>query len=108
MTVTGKTTVFYAQWRTKQIGPPPTAEDHYYELGDIDLDESVTAADARLALRAAVNLEDLDALLEKLADADGDHTVSSSDARLILRAAVRLEALPSRPVLIPAGHERLF
>ena len=108
VTVTEKTTVFYAQWKTKHVGPPPpTTEDKYYELGDIDLDGTVTAADARLVLRAAVNLEDLDELLEKLADADGDHTVSSSDARLILRAAVKLENLPSRPVLIPAGHERL-
>ena len=109
VTLTQKTTVFYAQWETKYVGPPPpTEEDKYYALGDVDLDESVSAADARLSLRAAVGLQTLDALLQKLADADGDLNVTAADARLILRAAVGLETLPSRPVPIPAGHERPY
>ena len=109
VTVTEKTTVFYAQWKTKYEGPPqPTDKDAYYSLGDIDLDGIVSSADARLALRAAVKLQDLDALLQQLADADRDNTVSSTDARLILRAAVRLESLPTCTVLVPAGHERPY
>ena len=109
VTVTEKTTVFYAQWKTKYEGPPqPTDKDAYYSLGDIDLDGIVSSADARLALRAAVKLQDLDTLLQQLADADRDNTVSSADARLILRAAVKLESLPQRSVFIPAGHERPY
>ena len=107
--VAEKTTVFYAQWETKHVGPPPpTDKDAYYSLGDIDLDGNITAADARLALRAAVKLQDLDPLLQQLADSDGNETVSAADARLILRAAVGLESLPAHTVLIPAGQERPF
>lgn len=107
--VTEKTTVFYAQWKTKNAVPSrPTEEDACYSLGDIDLDGNVSSADARLALRASVDLQNLDTLLRQLADADGDDTVSSADARLILRAAVKLESLPQRPVFIPAGHERPY
>ena len=107
--VTQKTTVFYAQWKTQQVGPPPpTSEDRDYALGDVNLDGTVTAADARYALRAAVGLETPDALLKRLADADGDGAVTASDARRILRAAVKLELLPSRTVFVPAGHERPY
>lgn len=63
--------------------------------GDVDLDGKVSAADARLALRAAVGLFPLtagsDAFLA--ADADGSGAVSAGDARSILRAAVGLEIL---------------
>ncbi|MBR5410212.1 MAG: BMP family ABC transporter substrate-binding protein [Clostridia bacterium] len=62
--------------------------------GDIDGDGKVTASDARLALRAAVDLETLTAEQTKLADADRDDKITASDARLILRAAVGLEELP--------------
>ncbi len=61
--------------------------------GDIDGDGKVTASDARLALRAAVDLETLTAEQTKLADADRDDKITASDARLILRAAVGLEEL---------------
>lgn len=109
VTVTEKTTVFYAQWKPEHVDPPlPTTEDRYYELGDINLDGTVTAADARLVLRASARLENLDDMLEKLADTDGDNAVTAADARLILRASAKLESLPSRPVFIPAGHERLY
>ena len=53
-------------------------------------DGRITSADARLALRAAVGLETLDARQTLAADADGDGRVRSSDARLILRVAVGL------------------
>ena len=108
--VTEKTTVFYAVWQPKGgvVPPPPTAADADYALGDIDLDGRVTAADARLSLRAAVQLETLDAVLLQVADVDGDRSVSSADARLILRAVVQLEDLPPQSVFVPAGHARLY
>lgn len=61
--------------------------------GDVDGNGSVTAADARLALRASVNLEKLTAAQTKAADIDGKAGVTAADARLILRASVGLEVL---------------
>ncbi len=64
------------------------------KLGDVDGDSKVTASDARLALRAAVQLNDnLDEISTKAANVDGDQKVTASDARLILRAAVNLEKI---------------
>ena len=73
--------------------------------GDVDGDGDVTAADARLALRAAVALEAyLPGSSEYLtADADGDGALSSADARLILRMAVGLEAPVMAPKPAPVG-----
>ena len=62
-------------------------------FGDVDGDGSVTAADARLALRAAVELEDYKpGTYEYLvSDVDFSDEITAADARLILRAAVELE-----------------
>ncbi|MCR5040741.1 MAG: chitobiase/beta-hexosaminidase C-terminal domain-containing protein, partial [Clostridia bacterium] len=62
--------------------------------GDVDGDGSVTAADARLALRAAVSLETLTPAQTAAANVDGDGSVTPADARLILRSVVGLEELP--------------
>lgn len=59
-------------------------------MGDLDGDASLTAADARLALRAAVGLQTLSADEKAKADVDCDGNVTAADARLILRAAVGL------------------
>ncbi len=61
--------------------------------GDIDEDNTITAADARLILRAAVGLEELSSLQKKAADVDGDGAITAADARSVLRAAVGLELL---------------
>ena len=63
--------------------------------GDIDGEKGVSAADARAALRAAVELEPIAAATDTfyLADTDGDAGVTAADARMILRAAVDLENL---------------
>lgn len=66
-------------------------------MGDLDADGGLSAADARLALRAAVGLDELDEKQTKLADADGDDNITAADARLILRAAVGLEELGELP-----------
>ena len=71
--------------------------------GDLDGDGSVTAADARLVLRAAVGLETFDADQTFYADVDYDKAVTAADARLVLRAAVGLEKLPApSEVKVPA------
>ena len=68
-------------------------KDYKVLSGDVDLDGTVTAADARLALRACVDLEVLSVKSETAADADKDNDITAADARLILRAAVGLETL---------------
>ena len=64
-------------------------------LGDVDGNGKVTAADARLALRAAVALEHYAPGSGEFvrADYDGNGNISASDARMILRTAVELEPL---------------
>ena len=62
-------------------------------FGDVDHDGRVTAADARLALRRAVELEHYEEGSYEffVSDVDFDGRVTAADARLILRAAVNLE-----------------
>ena len=71
------------------------AENPVRYHGDVDDDGEVTAADARLALRACVGLEDYahDSLQFARADYDKDGEITASDARMILRTAVALEPL---------------
>lgn len=64
--------------------------------GDIDGDSKATSADARLALRASVGLEQFSAAQKTSADVDFDGKITSADARLILRASVGLEKLGTK------------
>lgn len=64
-----------------------------FTLGDVDADGEIKAGDARLALRASVDLEELTATQFKAADVDKDGVIKAGDARLILRASVGLETL---------------
>ena len=63
------------------------------KLGDVDFDGNITAADARLALRRAVELETYAPGSPEFIACDVDKAdgVTAADARLILRAAVELE-----------------
>lgn len=63
--------------------------------GDVDGDGNITSADARLALRASVKLENYEAgTREFLAgDVDNDGKITSADARAILRHSVKLELI---------------
>lgn len=71
----------------------PTSEDPtpVYKIGDVNLDGRLTAADARLALRAAAQLEVLSAEQRVNADVIPDGIITAADARLILRVSARLE-----------------
>ena len=62
-------------------------------LGDVDGDGRVTAADARLILRAAAQLVTLTMEQEFNADVDKDGKVTAIDARIVLRVAAELETL---------------
>ena len=63
--------------------------------GDVDGDGVLSSADARLALRASVKLENIKkgTAAFTAADADKNGKIESADARLILRASVKLEKL---------------
>ena len=58
--------------------------------GDVDCDGTVSASDARAALRKAVGLDTLKDYQESAADVERDAAITSSDSREILRAAVGL------------------
>ncbi|MBE6789619.1 MAG: hypothetical protein E7535_00330 [Ruminococcaceae bacterium] len=60
-------------------------------MGDTDGDGKISAADARLALRASVGLEKLTDAQKTAAEVDKKAEITASDARLILRASVGLE-----------------
>ena len=64
-----------------------------FTRGDVDGDGNVSSADARLALRGSVGLEELSADFIMRADVDANGKVESSDARTILRASVNLDVI---------------
>ena len=71
---------------------PSDSEINNYTYGDLDIDGAVTASDARLALRYAVNLEKSPSrLLTMVGDVNGNGIIDAADARLILRYSVGLE-----------------
>ena len=66
---------------------------------DLDKDGKVTTADARIALRIALRLENADDVLKTAADVDGNGTVTAADARTILRIALGLEKYSAADLL---------
>lgn len=60
--------------------------------GDVDLNGTIDAEDARLALRAAAKLENLDQYSKLAADLNGDGNVTADEARKILRVAAELDS----------------
>ncbi len=59
--------------------------------GDLNKNGKVDAADARLALRYSVGLEDFNDELKLIGNVDGGEKITASDARMILRMSVGLE-----------------
>lgn len=71
--------------------------------GDLDEDGTISAADARLSLRAAVGIEDLSEVQKLVGDVDGDFRLTAADARLILRVAVELETFDPATIVVHAS-----
>lgn len=61
-----------------------------YILGDLDLDGTITAADARLALRISSQLETATNLQKVLTDINFDNYITAADARTILQLSADL------------------
>lgn len=91
--------ILYARWLTEEEAREETRKKEQEEAlrkagwGDLNDDGDVTAADARLALRAAVGLENLPSALISRADFSGAGKLTAANARLLLRIAVGLDAL---------------
>ena len=63
-----------------------------YRLGNLDGDDEITAADARLAHRIAAKLDPVtDSRMFVIADVNVDGVITSADARKILRVAAKLD-----------------
>ena len=65
------------------------------KMGDINNDNKVSAADARLALRAAAKIDKLEGADRDYADIDRNGEITPADARKILRAASMVDTLPN-------------
>ncbi|MDR1630986.1 MAG: hypothetical protein LBS36_12375 [Oscillospiraceae bacterium] len=63
--------------------------------GDVDGDAKITAADARLALRASAKLIRLDEENQQAAKVLGKDGLTAGDARLILRVSAGIDRFPS-------------
>lgn len=88
---TQKDIILYAKWLTTD-----EAEDEEIaaaKWGDLDSDGAVTAADARIALRAAVGLDRLDGDIIRRADFAGQGRLTATTARHLLRISVNIDTL---------------
>ena len=65
------------------------------KMGDVNNDNKVSAADARLALRAAAKIDKLEGADRDYADIDRNGEITPADARKILRAASMVDTLPN-------------
>ena len=90
--------ILYAKWATFEELEARQKEEHEayarsLHYGDIDMDGNVSSADARLALRISVGLENLSAEALRRADIFDSGIVTPENARTILRIAVGLDSL---------------
>lgn len=70
-------------------------------FGDVNSDKKINAADARILLRCAANLEKVTAYVLFCGDFNSDGEITSADARMSLRVAAGLERIDC----ILHGHE---
>lgn len=67
------------------------------ELGDLNADGKITAAEARKVLRASAKLEQLTEEEMRRADLNKDGKITAAEARAILRASAKLDGLSAAP-----------
>lgn len=78
---------------TPLLGTFAVVEDKTFSKGDVNGDAKITAADARLALRASAQLEWLNDRQTAAADIDNNGSITAKDARLLLRISAGLETI---------------
>ena len=90
------------------------------QIGDVNLNNEITTADARLALRQSVGLESFDGDAFSAADTNADGLVTTSDARMILRVSVGLQRFEgdfsvdfidvgqAKSILVQCGNESML
>lgn len=92
-TVSAGSSYFYDNGGMAYVEPVTLAldEDFFVMYGDADGNGRITAADARIILRIAAQLETVtDQAMFKRCDVDFDGKITAKDARLVLRAAAGL------------------
>ncbi|MBQ7962479.1 MAG: protease inhibitor I42 family protein [Clostridia bacterium] len=81
-------------------------------MGDTNRNGSITAADARLALRHSAKIGTLEDIEASAADADRNGKITSADARMILRVASKVDSFILPEITMTKGEEfvisRLF
>lgn len=79
----------------EDVSENTSEKDETIILGDVNGDGRITAADARLALRASAQIEVLTAEQALAADVDLDGKITAADARNILRySAMLIDSFP--------------
>ena len=69
----------------------PTDPPVVYNIGDVNRDGKITAADARLALRISAKLDIPDSITFAIADVNKDGEITAVDARKILRVSAKID-----------------
>ena len=110
-------TILYARWITFEERDARTAAEHEKNaretgFADLDDDGKITSADARLALRMAVGLEQsLPPEIQRRADIYDTGIVTPATARTILRISVGLDSLyavlTASGIKVPGTEETL-
>lgn len=80
----------------ESVSDEPTSEDPteppvVYNIGDVNRDGKITAADARLALRISAKLDIPDSITFAIADVNKDGEITAVDARKILRVSAKID-----------------
>ncbi|MBQ8210727.1 MAG: dockerin type I repeat-containing protein [Clostridia bacterium] len=86
-TTNHSTTTVQPVTTTKLNGGAPTS----YKTGDVDFNGDITAADARIVLRASAEIVVLSAIEFSVADVNDDGKITAKDARSILRYSAGLQ-----------------
>ncbi|MBR5427243.1 MAG: leucine-rich repeat protein [Clostridia bacterium] len=76
------------------VGATGDIAEENHLLGDVDADEALTSADARLLLRVAAKLEDPSDWQRAAGDMNEDGKIRSADARLALSICALLDTAP--------------
>ncbi len=93
-TFTAGASYFYEGNKETFIAPVSldVSEDIFFMLGDADNNRYISAADARIVLRIAAQLENVkDEIMFKRCDVDMNGKITAKDARSILRVSAKLQ-----------------